>query len=480
MSVKNENVKTGEVKVVDDVGEDYVVVGPPPEEMAEDKDEGGLDVDKLAALKAKMSAKEEPKEEAAITVEEKEEMPPRIVEKRYRTVDFGVIGSGQAGSRLAEVFYDLGYDTVAFNTAPQDLEMINLPDANKMVLTYGLGGASKDPQIGHDAAQQHLDAINELIVNKLNDCNMYVFCTSLGGGSGGGSIDTMIDVMASHGKPVVVMTVLPKINEDAQTKKNSLDALSKLAKKVQSRQIHNLIVVDNAKIQTILSEVGQMDFFGVANKAIVEPLHVFNTFSSKPSNTKPLDPMEFTKILIDGGGLSLYGSMAVSNYQEDETAIAEAVINNLDAGLLAGGFDLNQTRYAGILVLASQSVWEKIPASSLDYAMHVIQEHAGTPLGIFKGEYKVDTDEDVVKVYSFFSGLALPDQRVDELKKEVTAHMKTLKNKDVKRNLNLTIDMGETDTTSAAQKVRDKIAKKKSTFGQFLQKNKNVIDKRRK
>ena len=476
MSVKNENIKTGEVKVVDDVGEDYVVVGAP-------EDKTVLDEDKLAALKAKMSAKESaahPKSEQSEEPEEEEEMPPRIVEKRNRTVDFGVVGSGQGGSRLCEVFYELGYDAVAFNTAPQDLEMINLPEANKMVLAYGLGGASKDPQIGHDAAQQHIDGINELILNKLSDCNMYVFCTSLGGGSGGGSIDTMLDILSSHGKPVIVVTVLPMINEDAQTKKNSLNALAKLAKKVQDRQIHNLVVVDNAKIQTILSDVGQMNFFGVANRAIVEPLHVFNTFSSKSSQTKPLDPMELSKILIDGGGLSLYGSMAVQNYQEDETAIAEAVINNLDAGLLAGGFDLKQTKYAGIIIMASQAVWDKIPASSLDYAMHMIQDQAGTPLGIFRGEYVIDTDEDVVKVYSFFSGLALPDQRVEELKKEVSAHLQTLKNKDTKRNLNLNIDMGETDTTSAAQKVRDKIAKKKSTFGQFLQKNKNVIDKRRK
>ena len=476
MSVKNENIKTGEVKVVDDVGEDYVVVGAP-------EDKTVLDEDKLAALKAKMSAKESaahPKSEQSEEPEEEEEMPPRIVEKRNRTVDFGVVGSGQGGSRLCEVFYELGYDAVAFNTAPQDLEMINLPEANKMVLAYGLGGASKDPQIGHDAAQQHIDGINELILNKLSDCNMYVFCTSLGGGSGGGSIDTMLDILSSHGKPVIVVTVLPMINEDAQTKKNSLNALAKLAKKVQDRQIHNLVVVDNAKIQTILSDVGQMNFFGVANRAIVEPLHVFNTFSSKSSQTKPLDPMELSKILIDGGGLSLYGSMAVQNYQEDETAIAEAVINNLDAGLLAGGFDLKQTKYAGIIIMASQAVWDKIPASSLDYAMHMIQDQAGTPLGIFRGEYVIDTDEDVVKVYSFFSGLALPDQRVEELKKEVSAHIQTLKNKDTKRNLNLNIDMGETDTTSAAQKVRDKIAKKKSTFGQFLQKNKNVIDKRRK
>lgn len=473
MSVKSENVDHEQEKITDDISETVV----------EDKPEdSGVDADKLAALRAKLAASTQPEEEPIEVedspveeVEEEPEMPPRIVEKKTRSIRMGIVGSGQAGSRLAESFYGLGYDAIAFNTAQQDLEHIKMPESNKIMLEYGLGGASKDPAIGHEAAQMHRDLINSQIREKLASSEMFVFCTSLGGGSGSGSIDTMIEIMSAIGKPIIVITVLPMTNEDAQTKRNSLEGLGNLAKKIQEREIHNLIVVDNAKIETIFSDVGPMQFYQVSNQAIVDPLDVFNTYSSAPSHVKSLDPMEFGKILIDGNGLSLYGSMTVANYEED-TALAEAVITNLTSGLLAEGFNLKQTQYCGVMFLANKKVWDKLPSASINYAMSMVQDHAGTPLGVFRGIYEADIPEDVVKVYSFFSGLALPDSRVEELKVEVAAHSNTLKQKDVARNMNLNIDTGTSETVTAAEKIKEKINKKKSKFGQFTQ---GIVDKRK-
>ena len=459
MSVKTELVDQENEQIIDDISE-HIVVSEPE-----------VDEDKLAALKAQMAAKK--------GIAKEDNMPPRIIEKKRRTLNLGVIGSGEGGSRLAEALYNLGYSALAINTAGQDLERIKLPESNKILLEYGLGGASKDPQIGHEAAQMHKDLIRANIKEKLCDAQVYVFCTSLGGGSGGGSIDTIVSILnelgSETGTPLVVITVLPMTNEDAQTKKNALDALSKLSKEVQAGRVHNLIVVDNAKIETIFSNVGPMQFYGVSNQAIVEPLDVFNTYSSMASNIKAIDSMEFSKLLIGGGGLSLYGSMTVSNY-EDDVALADAVINNLTSGLLAEGFDLKQTQYCGVMFLANKDVWAKMPSSSIHYAMAMVQDHAGTPQGTFRGIYEADIKEDVVKVYSFFSGLALPDARVNELKAEVAAQLDTIKDKNVKRNLNLSIDTGTTTVVSDADKVREKIKAKSSIFGKFT---KSVVDKRK-
>lgn len=466
MTVKTENGQATQNDIVDDISQEAVVM------VSEDELE--LDAAKLQALKRQMEAKQQKSGEEA--VQKDEDMPPRIVEKRTRSIDFGIVGSGQAGSRLAECFYDLGYEAIVFNTAQQDLTHINLPESNKCLLEYGLGGASKDPQLGFEAAETHKDKINELVNDKLGDCQVFILCTSLGGGSGSGSVETMIDILSATGRPVLVVTVLPMTNEDPQTKKNSLEALSKLAKEVQTSRINNLIVVDNAKIETIFSDVSPMEFYRVSNKAIVEPIDVFNTFSSEPSNVKSLDPMEWAKIVTDGGGLSLYGWMTIDNYEED-TAIAEAVINNMTSGLLASGFDLKQTKYIGAMFLANKKVWDKIPSSSINYAMAMVQDVAQTPLGVFRGIYVDDTiEEDVIKVYSFFSGLSLPDSRVTELKKEVSTHLEAIKNKDLTRNLALNLDAGTDKTVSQAQKVKDKIAKKSSAFGRLTR---NVIDKRK-
>src|SRR5271157_5145904 len=76
-----------------------------------------IDEQKLLALKAKSKAKQQ-----------ENRMSAKIVAKKERSIVFGVVGSGQAGSRLAGTFYALGYDAVAINSAIQDLKHITIPD----------------------------------------------------------------------------------------------------------------------------------------------------------------------------------------------------------------------------------------------------------------------------------------------------------------------------------------------------------------
>ncbi len=423
-----------------------------------------VDVSKLAALKAKSQAKQEENKMAA-----------KIVSKKDRSIVLGVLGSGQAGSRIAEAFYKLGYDAVAVNTAMQDLKFIDIPDSNKLLLEYGLGGAAKETEIGRAAAEAHRGEILQLVNEKLQHSQVNVLCLSLGGGSGAGSCETMVDILSSLGKPLVVVTVLPMDTEDAQTKANALETLSKLAKATQTKRVNNLIVVDNAKIEAIYHDISQVDFYGVANKAIVEPIDIFNTLSSLPSAVKGLDPMEWGKLFTDGEGLTVYGELTIENFAED-TAIAEAVVNNLNGNLLAGGFDLKQSRYVGVIIAANKDVWSKIPSSSITYAMAMVNDQCGTPKGVFKGIYTIDTPDPVVKVYSMFTGLGLPESRVTQLKKDAAELTQSVKGKDEQRNLSLNLDTGVNETVSAAQKVKEKIAAKSSAFGKLVG---GVVDRRK-
>src|SRR3990172_4156877 len=171
MGVKTEQVTENPEEIQDDVSGQQVV------EAAE---EASIDEGKLNDLKAKL-AKKQNKEET---------MPPRIVERKRRSLNFGVVGSGQGGSRLSEAFFNLGYSAICFNTAPQDLEHIQLPEENKYLLKYGIGGAAKEIELGRAAAEAHKDGINALVHEKLGDAQVFLFCLSLGGGSGAGSCET--------------------------------------------------------------------------------------------------------------------------------------------------------------------------------------------------------------------------------------------------------------------------------------------------
>lgn len=448
MTVKNEKITMEKEELVDDIT----------------NTEEQLDNDKLSTLKAKMAAKSG------------ENMPPKIVQKKTRSIKVGVVGSGQAGSRLSETFYKLGHDAVCINTATQDLEYIEMPDANKLLLDFGLGGAGKDLSIGHQAAETYQDSIRTLVNKRLSDAQLLLFCTSLGGGSGAGSAEVMVELLTQMDRPVGVICVLPMSTDDSQTKHNALVTLSKFTHMLQNKKIDNLIVVDNAKIEAIYSDVSQLDFFKVSNDAIVDPIDKFNTLSSMPSSIKGLDPTEFGKLFTDGQGLTCYGSMKVANYEE-ETSLAEAVIENLKDNLLASGFNLKESRYVGAIFTAPKRVWDKIPSASVNYAMSMIQDFCGSPLGLFRGIYVVDSDEDVVNVYSMFSGLSLPEDRVAQLKQEAKEKMAQVSQKDEQRNLNLKLDAGEA-TVNAAQAVKDRIAAKKSSFGKLH--NNAVIDRRKK
>ncbi|HEY5268266.1 MAG TPA: hypothetical protein VII94_03980 [Candidatus Saccharimonadales bacterium] len=431
---------------------------------AEVKPSDGIDPAKLAALKAKSQAKQQ----------QESKMASRIVSKKERSIVLGIVGSGQAGNRLAEGFYKLGYNAIAINTAMQDLKFIDIPDSNKLLLEYGLGGAAKEIEIGRAAAERGRGEILQLVNDKLQDSEVNVLCLSLGGGSGAGSCETLVDVMSNLGKPLVVMTILPMDTEDAQTKSNALETLSKLAKLTQTRKVNNLIVVDNAKIEAIYQDVGQLDFYGIANKAIISPIDIFNTLSCMPSAVKGLDPMEWGKIFTDGEGLTVYGELTVDNFTED-TAIAEAVMNNLNGNLLSGGFDLKQSRYVGVIIAANKAVWDQIPSSSITYAMSMVNDQCGTPKGVFKGIYTVEDPSPVVKIYSMFSGLGLPESRVSQLKKDAQELTKSVKGKDEQRNLSLNLDTGTNETISAVQKVKEKIAQNSSAFGKLVG---GVVDRR--
>lgn len=431
--------------------------------------EAQVDQAKIQALKAKAQAQQAKPEE--------KKMAAKIVAKKERTISFGVVGSGQCGARMSESFYKLGYDAVAINTAMQDLKHIDIPDSSKLLLEYGVGGAAKELEIGKAAAESHRGEILQLINDKLQGSQVNVLCLSLGGGSGAGSCETLVDILSGLGKPVIVITVLPMDTEDVQTKSNALETLSKLATFARTKKIANLIVVDNAKIESIYQDANHFDFFNLANAAIVNTMDVFNTLSSMPSSSKPLDGMEWSKILMDGEGLSVYGEFVVENYAED-TAIAEAVVNNLDNNLLASGFDLKQSKYVGFILSANKDVWAKIPTSSINYATAMINDLCGSPKGVFKGVYTVDSPENVVKVYSFFSGLSLPADRIEQLKKETTEMQTKNKGKDEQRNLSLQLNTGTNETVSAAQKVKDKISARSSTFGKFV--SGGVVDRRSK
>jgi len=166
--------------------------------------------------------------------------------------------------------------------------------------------------------------------------------------------------------------------------------------------------------------------------------------------------------------------LEVANYT-DEMAIATAIVESLNGNLLASGFDIKQARYAGFMLVAPEHVWNQIPSSSLDFAHHMILDTCDSP-AVFHGIYKEKTGEDCVKVYSMFSGLGLPSERIDQLKTEAQQKMELAKKKDTERQFNIKVDVGE-ETINKVDEIKRKIQQKSSAFSKL---NSSLVQDRRK
>jgi len=409
---------------------------------------------------------------------EEEDMALMLVDEPDRSLNWGCVGVGQAGSKIAECFHDRGYNVVAINTALQDLKYINIPERQKLFLDYSLGGAAKDLDTGRAAAEQYENEIEKHISGHTEDCEVLMLIVSGGGGSGSGGAETVINIMSKQGKPISVLYVLPMQSEDSLAKHNAVQTLSKLAKLAKNDVINSLIVVDNSKIELMFPGKSMAEFWKVANEAIVEPLHLFNKLSSAPSEYTSLDPMDLSRLLIGTGDCILFGSIKVDNYMEDE-AIAEAMITNLESGLLSSDFDLTQTRSAGIIITGNKDALSKVPVSNIEYGFSMISKICNDGTRVFRGIYEIDGHPDTLKIYSFFSGLGLPEERVTELKVEAERHMNALKGKEDSRATSMNIDLGKTQTTSAVDQMHKKIKNKHSAMGKLNRNSKRIIDKRR-
>lgn len=416
-------------------------------------------------------------------MKKKESEMVELIQKQDRALNWFVVGCGQGGSRIAETFYNLkdelghncGYESVAINTAKQDLEHIDIPEQNKLLLQNVLDGAGKDLSVGEDAFNNGFNDVCAFIQEKVpKDTDMFILSITGGGGTGSGSAESMISILQEYNAPIIVLYVLPLESDDVTAKNNSLITLSKLAKMAQNDTINSLAIVDNAKLETFPS-LKQGNFWKEANRAIVEPLHMFNTLSVCSSNYTSLDPSDTGKILT-AGDCCIYGQIEVKDFME-ETSLAEAVLESLESGLLASGFNLKESRSAGIIIRGAKDVLAKIPAVNINYAYAVLNEVTDNAT-IYKGMYDGDVKEDRVQVYTIFSGLGLPQERIERLKAEAQKRMNAYNQKDDNRKQSMEMDYNQSNVTDTVQKIHQKIKKSKSAFGK-LTSNKGIIDRRR-
>ena len=335
------------------------------------------------------------------------------IDQKKTSIKFGIIGAGQGGSRIAEAFYHLGYPVCVVNTAQHDLQNINIPAEQKLLLKVGAGGAGKNLQEGLDAAKDYAEDILDLMKTTFpRDVEHILVCAGGGGGSGSGGLPKIIDMAKVMGVPVGVIFTIPKDSEGSRVKENAHDRLMLLDKRIATGEISPLILVDNNKIHEFHVGVSTAKFWRIANAQIAGLFHLFNVLSAQNSAYSSLDPADY-KTIIQSKGCLIFGSTTVEDSSRP-TAVSKALRENISKGLLAEGFDLSLSNIAGVIVTGSQALMESLPQENVDAAAECLGRIVGGGT-LHSGIYVENVDK--LTVYTIVGGLPLPDARVKKLLK---------------------------------------------------------------
>jgi cell division GTPase FtsZ len=341
---------------------------------------------------------------------------------------YGILGSGQAGGRLAESFHRRGYrKALAVNTAPQDLEPLSLPEDQKVLLPSDKAGAGKDMRAGEEAAGAGAQAVYDAMLRTFGRVDHIMICAGAGGGSGGGSVlvlhDLAVRYMAYLGHPepqrrVGAILTLPKNGECASpaVAENARVVAKFLGDLAERGDLSPLVLVDNGKIEKMFPRLTVHQFWPHVNDTVTGLFHVFNVIPSRPSAYVTFDPADYESVMVAGGCMTM-GVTAVRDWRAP-ACFSSALNTNVDRSLLAEGFDLRGATHAAALVVGGSQAFGTAEGlmTAIESGFDALASTTGDAI-VHRGVYEDDARDDRINVYTLIGGLKAPTKRLASLER---------------------------------------------------------------
>ena len=323
--------------------------------------------------------------------------------------NFGFIGVGQGGSRIAETFYDIGYRrVVVIDGSHPDLQEVN-DDILKMDLRTG--GAGKDIGYGEGSVSDKDEEIWDLLVRGFGtkvDC--ILICAGLGGGTGSGGCHKMLEVakryMEHLGRPnrVGVVVTLPTKDEGQMVAKNAIQTFTRL----RNAEPSPMIIIDNQRIND-LYHPGVTKFFQVCNEQTTKLFHLFNQLAAQRSRLITFDRSEYASLL--DAGIVVFGASSIKSY-DTSADISSAIRDQLERTALAQ-VDLKTGDKAGCIFVGGESILDTVSmdlfGGGFDMLNRLLKEDSVVHRGVYRGSVSD------LRCYTMLAGLDPPIERLRQV-----------------------------------------------------------------
>lgn len=321
------------------------------------------------------------------------------------------MGIGEGGGRIAEA---AGENACAINTSSGDLDGLTIPDAKK--LNLDTGGTGKDPKYiqqklaNDNYLSNKLDGfINEMISGQGVKYDWVMLCVGGGGGTGSGLSLSVVEKIKDKEIPTGIIYTVPENNKDSYTHGNAINTYQHIYSSYgNTGTIAPLILVDNELMCNRYASTLD-NFYGPVNKAIINTVEAFNSFTVQESKIKSaIDPQDFAR-LFGYGGCCTIGHFTVDDFKDLNKI--EADINN---NLFVNEFDLGTARASGLIVTAPDKFFkQKEVTVYVSVLLKAFNNIIGGGTLSFEGVYPSSGDK--LEVWLMLNGLSFPKKRFDAL-----------------------------------------------------------------
>lgn len=335
-------------------------------------------------------------------------------------IKFGIIGSGQAGAKLVDNFFQIGYRRVCvINTTEQDFLGLSIPQTNQRVLK-SQGGAGKDPSKGREAVKQSQEEILNLMRHSFGeDIERILICVGAGGGSGTGSAIPLYKLakyylsQLGRSEKVGMIVTIPRKTEGGRVQGNAYQLLSDLSLLVDSKEITPFILVDNESIHQMFPTITAKEFWNTANKNIVGLFDIFNVLACQKSQYVTFDREDY-RSLLDSGTI-IFGATKLTQYEKD-TDISDGLRNNLKRTLLTE-VDVTNASHVAAILCAPDKLLSVLPQAHIDLAFTTLERILSAEnrdVMVHQGIYEAKRLG--LYLYTMVGGLKIPDSRLAAMK----------------------------------------------------------------
>lgn len=309
-----------------------------------------------------------------------------------------IIGIGQCGTKIADLFALVEFEAIALNTSRGDLEYLkHIPKDRRILIgesITGGKGVNANPLLGREAMKRDLPMVMKKIdsVVGYEDVDIFFLTFGFGGGTGAGGTSVLAEALKEEypDSLVVAIGALPLKEEGIRPTINAAITIDKLSKIADS-----IIAIDNNKLRESGDDISGA--YEKINYTIVERIASLLALVDVPGE-QTLDASDLKFVL------KAFGSFATVGYAKADASkiksLSRLIIKSFESEGLYLDANIESALYG---LVAIHGPPEVLKASDIFEALEYLTSKIRGKQ-IFRGFYP-DPREREVEVVTLLSGI---------------------------------------------------------------------------